>query len=104
MPVEPRSYSHPFASRKRQWQRRLNEKLGLDRTPVVRKVVYSIVGVTVLIIGIVMIVLPGPSVIVIPLGLAILASEYAWARRVLRRGKGFIGRRLQRRKAAPTVL
>lgn len=81
----------------------MNEKLGLDRKPVVRKVVYSILGITVLVIGIVMIVLPGPAVIVIPLGLAILAGEYAWARRVLRRGKVFVGRRLWRRKARPTA-
>jgi tellurite resistance protein TerC len=29
--------------------------------------------------------LPGPAFIVIPIGLAILASEYAWARRWLRK-------------------
>ena len=34
-------------------------------------------------LGIAMIVLPGPAVIVIPIGLAILATEYAWARRWL---------------------
>ncbi len=60
--------------------------------PVIRKLVYSVLGVTVLLIGIVMIVLPGPAVIVIPLGLAILASEYAWARRTIRRGTVFVGR------------
>jgi len=60
--------------------------------PVIRKLVYSLLGVTVLLIGIVMIVLPGPAVIVIPLGLAILASEYAWARRIIRRGTVFVGR------------
>jgi hypothetical protein len=101
MAAESRPHRHPFASRKLQWQRRINAKLGLDRMPRVRKVVYSIVGVSVIVIGLVMIVLPGPAVIVIPLGLAILAGEYAWARRVLRRGKVFVGRRLRRRKAAP---
>jgi tellurite resistance protein TerC len=39
-----------------------------------------IFGMTVLLIGIAMIVLPGPAVVVIPIGLAILATEYAWAR------------------------
>lgn len=104
MPVEthdPRH--HTYAARKRAWQRRVNERFGLDRMPVVRKVVYSVVGVTVVLIGLVMIVLPGPAVIVIPLGLAILASEYAWARRVIRRGRVFVGRvrkPKQRRTAA----
>ena len=34
-------------------------------------------------IGIALIVLPGPAFVVIPIGLAILATEYAWARRWL---------------------
>ena len=83
---------HSFVARKRAWQHRLNEKLGLDKMPVIRKLVYSVVGVTVVLIGVAMLVLPGPAVVVIPLGLAILASEYAWARRVIRRGKVFVGR------------
>ena len=64
--------------------------------PIIRKLVYSVLGVTVLLIGIVMVVLPGPAVLVIPIGLAILASEYAWARRIMRRGKVFVGRVRQR--------
>jgi len=45
----------------------------------------------VLTIGIAMVVLPGPAVAVIPLGLAILGSEFVWARRWLakiRNGNG----------------
>jgi len=48
-----------------------------------RRVVVGIVGTTVLTIGIAMVVLPGPAVAVIPIGLAILASEFVWARRWL---------------------
>jgi len=36
-------------------------------------------------IGVVMLVTPGPAVVFIPLGLAILAIEFAWARRLLKR-------------------
>ena len=70
--------------------------------PVIRKLVYSVVGITVVLIGLAMVVLPGPAFIVIPLGLAILASEYAWARRIIRRGSVFIGRvrRPKTRRAA----
>lgn len=93
-------HRHPYAARKRAWQQRLNAKLGLDRMPVIRKLIYSVLGITVLLIGIAMIVLPGPAVVVIPLGLAILAGEYAWARRIIRRGRVFVGRRLQKRKTA----
>lgn len=90
-------HQHSFAVRKRAWQQRLNARFGLDERPRARKFVYSVLGITVLLIGIVMIVLPGPAIIVIPLGLAILGSEYAWARRVMRRGRVFVGRKIQRR-------
>ncbi len=42
-----------------------------------------VIGFTILAIGIAMIVLPGPAVVVIPIGLAILASEFIWAKRIL---------------------
>jgi uncharacterized protein (TIGR02611 family) len=48
-----------------------------------RRIVISIMGITVVLIGIAMLVLPGPGLVVIPVGLAILATEYAWARRWL---------------------
>jgi 4-amino-4-deoxy-L-arabinose transferase-like glycosyltransferase len=44
-------------------------------------------GATVLLIGIALLVLPGPAFIVIPIGLAILATEYAWARRWLKKAR-----------------
>jgi uncharacterized protein (TIGR02611 family) len=50
-----------------------------------RRLVIAVVGGTVVLIGIVMIVFPGPAIIVIPAGLAILATEFVWARRLLRR-------------------
>jgi tellurite resistance protein TerC len=52
-----------------------------------RRIVVAVVGGTVLAIGVALIVLPGPAVVVIPLGLAILGAEFAWARHWLRRVK-----------------
>lgn len=49
-----------------------------------RRIVILVVGMTVLLIGVAMLVLPGPAIVVIPVGLAILATEYAWARHWLR--------------------
>jgi uncharacterized protein (TIGR02611 family) len=49
-----------------------------------RRVATAIIGTTVLLIGIVLLVTPGPAFVVIPVGLAILATEFAWARRWLR--------------------
>ena len=48
------------------------------------RIIIFIVGMSVLLIGIALLVLPGPAFVVIPVGLAILATEYAWARRWLR--------------------
>ena len=48
-----------------------------------RRVLIFVVGTTVLMIGIAMIVLPGPAVVVIPIGLAILATEFVWAKKWL---------------------
>lgn len=45
----------------------------------------AIVGATVVLLGIVMIVTPGPALVVIPIGLAILSIEFAWARHWLRK-------------------
>lgn len=50
-----------------------------------RRIVIFVVGATVVITGIIMLVTPGPAFVVIPLGLAILSIEFAWARRWLRR-------------------
>jgi tellurite resistance protein TerC len=52
-----------------------------------RRIWRSIIGFTVLGIGFIMIVAPGPAIVVIPVGLAILATEYAWARRYLSKFK-----------------
>lgn len=52
---------------------------------VARRIVISVVGATVVVLGIVMIVTPGPGLVVIPVGLAILSLEFAWARAWLRR-------------------
>ena len=61
-----------------------------------RKVVIGSVGFTVLLVGIALLVLPGPAFIMIPLGLGILAAEFAWARRWLKRLKEESGRVLGR--------
>jgi tellurite resistance protein TerC len=53
-----------------------------------RRVVVGVVGTTVLALGVAMLVLPGPGLMVIPAGLAILASEFVWARRWLNRIRG----------------
>lgn len=54
-------------------------------TAPLRKLIVFIIGGTVLLYGIAAIVLPGPATLIIPAGLAILAIEFVWARRLLKR-------------------
>lgn len=54
-----------------------------------KRVFVGIVGGTVLTIGVALIILPGPAFLVIPAGLAILALEFAWAGRWLRKARGW---------------
>jgi uncharacterized protein (TIGR02611 family) len=52
-----------------------------------RRVLVFVVGFTVLVIGMLLLVLPGPGILVIIVGLAILATEFVWARRLLVRAR-----------------
>jgi len=52
-----------------------------------KRLVIAVTGFTVLIVGIAMILFPGPAILVIPAGLGILATEFVWARRLLKMAK-----------------
>lgn len=83
-----------FITRYRQYRGKMN-------LPAVRKVGIAIAGGGVMVVGIAMLVLPGPAFIVIPLGLAILASEFNWAKRGLKKARAMLPRR-KKRSAAST--
>jgi uncharacterized protein (TIGR02611 family) len=66
----------------------------------IKRIAIAVAGFTVLLAGVAMIVLPGPAFIVIPAGLAILAVEFAWAKRLLAEAKekgSWLLRRKERR-------
>lgn len=69
------------------WVKRLFRTSNVDNVKIIKRMTVSVVGATVLLIGVALLVLPGPAFVVIPVGLAILATEYAWARRWLRKGR-----------------
>jgi tellurite resistance protein TerC len=50
-----------------------------------RRIVVAVIGGTILLIGIAMVILPGPAIIVIPIGLGVLGLEFAFARHWLRK-------------------
>ncbi len=58
-----------------------------------KRVAVAVIGFTVLLVGVAMVVLPGPAFVVIPLGLAILATEFVWARRLLEKARATITRK-----------
>jgi uncharacterized protein (TIGR02611 family) len=53
----------------------------------VRRAFRIVAGFTLLLVGVVMIVTPGPGWLVIFLGLSLLAAEFIWARRLMERMK-----------------
>jgi len=52
-----------------------------------KRIIKIVVGFTLLIVGVLLLVLPGPGWLTIFFGLALLAAEFAWARRLLDRLK-----------------
>jgi uncharacterized protein (TIGR02611 family) len=54
---------------------------------VARRVAVAVIGSTVIVLGVAMLVLPGPGMLTILGGLAILGLEFAFARRLLQRAR-----------------
>ena len=71
------------------------------RRPLVVRVLFVAAGFTVLLAGLAMLILPGPALLVIPVGLALLSLEFVWAEglleHALRHGEN------ARRKASETT-
>jgi tellurite resistance protein TerC len=59
-------------------------QLAITTTPRARRAIGLVIGGTALALGTAMIFMPGPELLVIPLGLVILASQFLWARRLVR--------------------
>ncbi len=51
----------------------------------VKRLITIVVGFTVLVFGIALLILPGPGIITVVLGLAILGTEFVWARKLYKR-------------------
>lgn len=62
-----------------------------------------VVGFTILLSGVAMLVLPGPALAVIPLGLFLLALEFEWAERWLERSIHHADRAKQRAAETSTL-
>ena len=64
-----------------------------------RRIVIAVVGTTVVLLGIIMIVTPGPALVFVPMGLAILAIEFTWAKRWLKKLRETISNGLANNRA-----
>ena len=60
-----------------------------------RRIARVMVGSILLLAGLMMLVLPGPALIVIPLGLAILAIDFPWAKAVMQKTRIWLTRKKQ---------
>jgi tellurite resistance protein TerC len=58
----------------------------------IKRIVVAVIGGTVILVGLALLVLPGPAFVVIPMGLAILATEFAWAKHWIGKAKRFFGK------------
>jgi uncharacterized protein (TIGR02611 family) len=54
-----------------------------DPVRLLRRIAVTVVGTAILVVGVVLLVAPGPGLLVIALALAVFAIEYQWARRHL---------------------
>ncbi len=50
-----------------------------------KKAIITVIGVCITLLGLVLVIFPGPAILVIPVGLGILALEYPMARKWLRK-------------------
>lgn len=72
------------APHRHRWADKLAEKReSYQQRGRVYRLLFVISGAIVTLAGIAMLVLPGPALLVIPIGLAMLAMEFAWAEHML---------------------
>jgi uncharacterized protein (TIGR02611 family) len=77
--VERENARHPWLERLREQRHRHLGRSRFYRVP------FALLGFTVVLVGLALLVLPGPGLLVIAVGLGMLALEFAWAERVLER-------------------
>jgi uncharacterized protein (TIGR02611 family) len=75
----PPDRRNPFIERVRERRERHRERSRVVRAAVV------LAGFVILLVGLALIPLPGPGLLVVAVGLAVLALEFAWAERLLER-------------------
>lgn len=52
-----------------------------------KRVAIAVIGTTVILIGLAFFILPGPGLLIVIVGLAVLATEFAWAQGLLHKAR-----------------
>ena len=61
-----------------------------------KKAAVTLVGLILILAGLIMLLTPGPGLLVIILGLSVLATEYVWANHLLSRAKDYYNQAKQK--------
>lgn len=69
-----------------------------------KRVAVTVVGVVLVVGGLALLVLPGPGIVVVVLGFAVLGTEYAWAKAGLEKTKKMADAAGRRTKHGATTL
>ncbi|MBN1302207.1 MAG: hypothetical protein JW995_13410 [Melioribacteraceae bacterium] len=64
----------------------------------IRKILITVIGILLITVGTLLLVLPGPGLILIALGIIVLGSEYVWARRLTEKSKEYLSKRKRTKK------
>lgn len=64
----------------------------------IKKLIVAVIGFTILLIGLIVVFTPGPAILIIPVGLAVLATEFVWAEKLLHQFKVKVSSFLPKRK------
>ena len=70
----------------------------ITNLPLLKRAAVGVAGVTVVLIGVALLVLPGPGLVTIALGLAILATQFDWAKDLLTKARAAIARKSPHKK------
>lgn len=74
---------------------------GMKTLRQVKRLLIAVIGFTMIAVGLAMVVLPGPAFIFIPAGLAILATEFIWAKKLLQKVREKLRRNNESKEKPP---
>ncbi len=86
-----RAPGEPYEPQPPRWLRPIRDRVrGLPGGVLIWKLVIAALGGVIVVIGVLLIPLPGPGWALVFLGVAVWASEFRWAQRLLHYGRGVL--------------